>query len=180
MLESRQKYQYYQLRYNIRAYKFQERNFSIAQLTLFLPRALSLSLYPLSPFLLLVVPTMQMMEDPTTDNCRFFIEDTNMYNRIVLGTLLPQYLWVLLPRFFQTWLRNYIGGVLLYFISGFLWSFYVYHWKQNVYVPKGIFFIYIFFLIIFGYHLCFFITLLLKMLSFLSHISVCVFFFLIL
>jgi len=149
MLESRQKYQYYQLSCNIRAYKFQERNFSIAKLTLFLPRALSLSLYPLSPFLLLVVPTMQMMEDPTTDNRRFFIEDTNMYNRIVLGTLLPQYLWVLLPRFFQTWLRNYIGGVLLYFISGFLWSFYVYHWKQNVYVPKGIFFIYIFFIFYF-------------------------------
>ncbi|KEH25364.1 delta(7)-sterol-C5(6)-desaturase-like protein [Medicago truncatula] len=79
---------------------------------------------------------MQIMEDPTTDYHRFFVEDTNMYNHVVLGTLLPQYLWVLLPRFFQTWLRNYVGAVLLYFISGFLWSFYIYHWKQNVYVPK--------------------------------------------
>ncbi|RHN50479.1 putative delta(7)-sterol 5(6)-desaturase [Medicago truncatula] len=101
---------------------------------------------------------MQIMEDPTTDYHRFFVEDTNMYNHVVLGTLLPQYLWVLLPRFFQTWLRNYVGAVLLYFISGFLWSFYIYHWKQNVYVPKGIFFIYLFF-INFGYHLCFFLLL---------------------
>jgi hypothetical protein len=81
------------------------------------------------------------MEHPTTDYRQFFIEDTDFYNRIVLNFLLPQSLWVPLPRFFQTWLRNYIGGVLLYFISGFLWCFYIYYWKRNVYLPKGLFFI---------------------------------------
>ena len=75
-----------------------------------------------------------MMED---DYRTLFIEDTDFYNSILLGNLLPQFLWVPLPRFFQTWLRNYIGGLLLYFISGFVWSFYIYCWKRNVYLPKG-------------------------------------------
>ncbi|KAL3596835.1 hypothetical protein D5086_008472 [Populus alba] len=44
--------------------------------------------------------------------------------------------WVTLPHFLQTWLRNYIAGTLLYFISGFLWCFYIYYLKRNVYVPK--------------------------------------------
>jgi hypothetical protein len=96
----------------------------------------SVSHFP--PLSILKVPTM---EDPTTDYRQFFIEDTDFYNRIVLNFLLPQSLWVPLPRFFQTWLRNYIGGVLLYFISGFLWCFYIYYWKRNVYLLKGSFFI---------------------------------------
>jgi len=114
------------------------------------------------------------MENPTTDYRRFFIEDTNMYNHIVLGNLLPQYLWVPLPRFFQTWLRNYVAAVVLYFISGFLWSFYIYYWKRNVYLPKGSFIysyffdkIYLFICLFFYYHnLCFLIDLLLKMVFF--------------
>ncbi|XP_061349378.1 delta(7)-sterol-C5(6)-desaturase-like isoform X2 [Gastrolobium bilobum] len=61
-----------------------------------------------------------------------FVEDTDWYNRILLGTLLPQCVWVPLPRFLQTWLRNYIGGVLLYFISGFSWCFYIYYWKDAI------------------------------------------------
>ncbi|KAJ0840433.1 putative delta(7)-sterol 5(6)-desaturase [Helianthus annuus] len=32
---------------------------------------------------------------------------------------------------------NYIAGSLVYLISGFLWCFYIYHLKHNVYVPKG-------------------------------------------
>ncbi|XP_057756661.1 delta(7)-sterol-C5(6)-desaturase-like [Arachis stenosperma] len=67
---------------------------------------------------------------------QLFVEDGNFYNRILLGTLLPEQLWVPLPHFFQTWLRNYIGGLLMYFIPGFFWSFYIYHWKNNVYVPR--------------------------------------------
>jgi len=77
-----------------------------------------------------------------------FLVDTSMFNSIVLGHLLPSNWWVTLPHFLQTWLRNYIAGTLLYFISGFLWCFYIYYLKRNVYVPKGrtLFFI-MFFLI---------------------------------
>ena len=81
------------------------------------------------------------MEDPRSEYGQLFVEDTELYNRIVLGTFLPQGAWAPLPRFFQTWLRNYIGGVLLYLISGLLWCFYIYYWKRNVYVPKGISFV---------------------------------------
>ncbi|KAJ9147338.1 hypothetical protein P3X46_029512 [Hevea brasiliensis] len=67
---------------------------------------------------------------------QFFLDETSLYNDIVLGHLLPSSWWVSLPRFFQTWLRNYIAGTLLYFISGFLWCFYIYYLKRNLYLPK--------------------------------------------
>ena len=66
-----------------------------------------------------------------------FVEETTFYNRIVLSYLLPANLWEPLPHFLQTWLRNYLAGNLLYFISGFLWCFYIYYLKLNVYVPQG-------------------------------------------
>ncbi|XP_024015718.1 putative Delta(7)-sterol-C5(6)-desaturase 2 isoform X2 [Eutrema salsugineum] len=65
-----------------------------------------------------------------------FVDETTFYNRIVLSYLLPSNLWEPLPHFLQTWLRNYLAGNLLYFISGFLWCFYIYYLKLNVYVPK--------------------------------------------
>lgn len=68
---------------------------------------------------------------------QLFVEETTLYNRIVLGGLLPERLWTPLPHFVQGWLRNYIAGTLLYFISGFLWCFYIYYLKRNVYIPKG-------------------------------------------
>lgn len=80
------------------------------------------------------------MEDLTpllSDYGSLFREDTDFYNCIVLGTLLPQSVWTPLSHFFQTWLRNYLGGVLLYLLSGFMWCFYIYYWKRNVYLPKG-------------------------------------------
>ena len=66
-----------------------------------------------------------------------FVEETSFYNRIFLGSILPPILWENLPHFFQTWLRNYIGGSLLYLGSGFLWCFVIYYWKRNLYIPKG-------------------------------------------
>ncbi|KAM0933083.1 putative delta(7)-sterol 5(6)-desaturase [Dioscorea sansibarensis] len=65
-----------------------------------------------------------------------FMEETDWYNSIVLGNLLPDSVWKPLPRPLQIWLRDYIGGTALYFISGFLWCFYIYYLKRNVYVPK--------------------------------------------
>ncbi|PIA33365.1 hypothetical protein AQUCO_04100053v1 [Aquilegia coerulea] len=67
---------------------------------------------------------------------KLFIEETSFYNSIVLGNLVPTNLYEPLPHFLQTWLRNFIGGTLLYFISGFLWCYYIYHLKRNVYLPK--------------------------------------------
>lgn len=67
---------------------------------------------------------------------KLFVEETSWYNHLVLGALLPEKLWGPLPHFFQSWLRNYIGGTLLYFVSGFLWCFYIYYLKRGRYVPK--------------------------------------------
>ncbi|KAJ8761762.1 hypothetical protein K2173_004572 [Erythroxylum novogranatense] len=44
-----------------------------------------------------------------------FVDETTLYNDI-------------------TWLRNYLAATLIYFVSGFLWCFYIYYWKRNVYV----------------------------------------------
>ena len=68
-----------------------------------------------------------------------FMDETTFYNRIVLGSFLPMKLWDPLPHFIQTWVRNYIGGTLVYLLSGFLWCFYIYYLKRNVFVPKGIY-----------------------------------------
>ncbi|KAM4131563.1 hypothetical protein ACJW30_01G184500 [Castanea mollissima] len=67
---------------------------------------------------------------------QLFMDETTFYNRIVLGSLLPTKLWDPLPHFVQTWVRNYIGGTLVYLLSGFLWCFYIYYLKRNVFVPK--------------------------------------------
>lgn len=66
-----------------------------------------------------------------------FVDETEWYNSIVLGVLLPESIWRPLPSLLKSWLRNYIGGTLLYLVSGFLWCFYIYHLKRNAYIPKG-------------------------------------------
>ncbi|KDO59068.1 hypothetical protein CISIN_1g0227402mg, partial [Citrus sinensis] len=70
------------------------------------------------------------------DYLQLFVDETTLYNRIVLANLLPSKWWDPLPHVLQTWLRNYIAGTLLYLVSGLLWCFYVYYLKRNVYVPK--------------------------------------------
>ncbi|KAG6500384.1 delta(7)-sterol-C5(6)-desaturase-like [Zingiber officinale] len=67
---------------------------------------------------------------------RQFVEETDWYNEILLGLIIPGDAWKRLPRPIQSWLRNYIGGTAVYFISGFLWCFYIYYWKRHVYLPK--------------------------------------------
>ncbi|KAK6923539.1 Fatty acid hydroxylase [Dillenia turbinata] len=71
-----------------------------------------------------------------TNYLDLFMKETTFCNQIVLGNLFPENLWTPLPHWFQTWLRNYIGGTLLYLISGFAWCFYIYYLKRSVYVPK--------------------------------------------
>ncbi|XP_011021269.1 PREDICTED: delta(7)-sterol-C5(6)-desaturase-like [Populus euphratica] len=65
-----------------------------------------------------------------------FLDETTTFNNIVLRHFLPSSWWVTLPHFLQSWLRNFVAGTLLYFISGLLWCFYIYYLKRNVYVPK--------------------------------------------
>ncbi|KAJ4831873.1 hypothetical protein Tsubulata_046980 [Turnera subulata] len=65
-----------------------------------------------------------------------FVDQTTFFNEVVLAHLLPSSWWSTLPHVWQTWLRNYIAGTLLYLLSGFLWCFYIYYLKRNVYVPK--------------------------------------------
>ncbi|GFS36870.1 sterol 1 [Actinidia rufa] len=72
------------------------------------------------------------------DYSGLIVEDACFYNRVVLGAHLPSRAWELLPHLLQTWLRNYIRATLVYFVSGFLWCFYMYYLKHNVYQPKDL------------------------------------------
>lgn len=78
------------------------------------------------------------------DYLKLFAEETSFYNRVVLGAFLPESVWGGLPHFLQGWLRCYIGGTLLYLVSGFLWCFYIYYLKSHLYFPKGTTFFYLF------------------------------------
>jgi Delta7-sterol 5-desaturase len=71
------------------------------------------------------------------DYLRRFVAETAWYNEIVLSAAAPGAWWRSLPHPVQSWLRNCVGGYLLYFISGFLWCFVIYYWKRHAYVPKG-------------------------------------------
>ena len=79
------------------------------------------------------------------DYLALFVAETSFLNRIVLGSTLPAKAWAPLPHFAQTWLRNYVGGTLLYLVSGLLWCFYIYYLRRNVYIPKGPSFLFFFF-----------------------------------
>nr|GLL19268.1 delta(7)-sterol-C5(6)-desaturase-like [Ipomoea trifida] len=72
------------------------------------------------------------------DYLKLFVEETSFYNRVVLGAFLPENVWGPggLPHFLQGWLRCYIGGTLLYLLSGVLWCFYIYYFKRHLYFPK--------------------------------------------
>lgn len=67
---------------------------------------------------------------------QLFVDETESWNRLLLGSLLPARVWEPLPHFTRTWLRNIIGGTLIYFISSLLWCFYIYSYKYNVYISK--------------------------------------------
>jgi lathosterol oxidase len=66
-----------------------------------------------------------------------FVAETEWYNEVVLSVVAPGNWWRELPHPVQSWMRNCVGGYLLYFISGFLWCFVIYYWKRNAYIPKG-------------------------------------------
>lgn len=72
------------------------------------------------------------------DYLRRFVAETEWYNEVVLSAVAPGDWWRGLPHPVQSWMRNCVGGYLLYFISGFLWCFVIYYWKRHAYIPKGL------------------------------------------
>ncbi|CAL5367309.1 unnamed protein product [Camellia sinensis] len=97
------------------------------------PLSSSLSGFSSSSSSSLSCPSPPRMED--YGRRLLFVEETSLYNRAVLGAFLPSNVWEPVPHFFQTWLRNYIGVILMYFVSGFLWCFCIYY-LIKVYLPK--------------------------------------------
>uniref|UniRef100_A0A0D9UWG4 aldehyde oxygenase (deformylating) n=1 Tax=Leersia perrieri TaxID=77586 RepID=A0A0D9UWG4_9ORYZ len=72
----------------------------------------------------------------TGDYLRQFVDETTWYNEIFLSHVVPGDWWRGLPHPLQSWLRNCLGGYLLYFACGFLWCFVIYYWKRHSYIPK--------------------------------------------
>ena len=71
------------------------------------------------------------------DYLRRFVAETEWYNELVLSAVAPGNWWRGLPHPVQSWMRNMVGGYLLYYLSGFLWCFVIYYWKRHAYIPKG-------------------------------------------
>ena len=69
-----------------------------------------------------------------------FVAEAEWKNNLVLGGTLPT-TWKAVvdawPRFFRSWLRNWVGGNILYLSCGGLWMYYAYFvWGRNLF-PKG-------------------------------------------
>jgi hypothetical protein len=68
---------------------------------------------------------------------RLFVDETQWYNDLVLGLWMPSRWRDKMPHTLQTFLRNYVAGLLVYFISGGLWCWYVYKLKGHFFFPNG-------------------------------------------
>ena len=66
-----------------------------------------------------------------------FVEETSWYNDLVLGLWLPSSVRMRMPHILETWLRNYVAGIIVYFASGGLWCLYIYKWKKDFFFPAG-------------------------------------------
>lgn len=73
----------------------------------------------------------------SSTSLQYFVDQTSSYNDLVLGPLIPPHLRSKIPHTAQTWLRNYLAGILIYFTFGGLWCLYLYYLKPDVYFPKG-------------------------------------------
>ena len=83
-------------------------------------------------------PRMEEHHGSSSAYLQLFMDEATLYNRIVLGSLLPMKRWDPLPHFIQSWVRNCIGGTVIYFLSASLWCFYIYYLNRNLYFPTGI------------------------------------------
>ncbi|KAF5763570.1 putative delta(7)-sterol 5(6)-desaturase [Helianthus annuus] len=71
------------------------------------------------------------------EHLQLFVNETSVYNQLVIGNLLPEKLWTPAPHLLQGWLRNFIAATFLYLFTGLIWCFYIYHFKRNLFVRKG-------------------------------------------
>lgn len=53
------------------------------------------------------------------------------------GLLLPESWRARLPLYMQGWLRNFLAGTALYYVTGGLWALYIYRLKADKYFPGG-------------------------------------------
>ncbi|KAH9610070.1 hypothetical protein KSS87_006483 [Heliosperma pusillum] len=65
-----------------------------------------------------------------------FLKETTFYNDVILSTFLPSEVQVKIPHFLQAWIRNFISGSIVYLVPGLVWSFIIYYWSRNLYIPK--------------------------------------------
>lgn len=70
------------------------------------------------------------------DYLALFKEETEWYNNIVLF-FIPTELRNALPHTVESWIRNYVAGVLVYFLTGGLWSLYVYKMRGSYFYAPG-------------------------------------------
>ncbi len=68
---------------------------------------------------------------------RLFVEETQWNNDLVLGLWMPSRWRDKMPHTLQTFLRNYVAGLVVYFMSGALWCWYVYKLKGHYFFPNG-------------------------------------------
>jgi hypothetical protein len=68
---------------------------------------------------------------------RLFVEETQWYNDLVLGLWMPSRWRDKMPHTLQTFFRNYVAGLVVYFMSGGLWCWYVYKLKGHFFFPNG-------------------------------------------
>ncbi|XP_074289876.1 delta(7)-sterol-C5(6)-desaturase-like [Silene latifolia] len=78
-----------------------------------------------------------MWDNSLDDEYRaLFLKETTFYNDVVLSIFLPSVVQDKLPHFLLAWLRNFIGGSIVYFVPGLVWSFIIYYGSRNRYIPK--------------------------------------------
>ncbi|XP_047322455.1 delta(7)-sterol-C5(6)-desaturase-like [Impatiens glandulifera] len=65
-----------------------------------------------------------------------FVEENSNNNHMILGMLMPKWMWESLPHFYQTWMRNYISATIIYLGFGFFFYIYSYHLQRNIYFAR--------------------------------------------
>lgn len=80
---------------------------------------------------------MAFLNPGSPEYLALFAEETQWYNDLVLSPLLRAKWREALPHLLETWLRNYIAGIFVYFATGGFWCFYVYYLKREKFFPTG-------------------------------------------
>lgn len=75
---------------------------------------------------------------PKEERLRLLKEENEFLNSLIVG-LLPQQLVGQLPHFYQTWLRNYVATMFVYFGVCGAWCYYAYWcFGKELYKPGTI------------------------------------------